>query len=216
MGCCALFVCHSYRCQTRHTPKKKSYATYAFFDTRPTAKKKASPKSLVCKKKKRVAAGEIDAPAELGGFLVDDAFSPLPTNCAARTPKEVLDKLADGDFVPFDLLSQFKAKAQSGAAGREEAQLRHLSDEHRRTCETLQATEDALLSECQDFVHQKNLHTSTTECLQSPIGDLQVKVTKLVQTLDRKRAAAEGPGTVDTRIQQAAKTLLSLARKLPP
>ena len=162
------------------------------------------------------AAGEVDAPAELGGFLVDDAFSPLPINSAARTTEEVLDKLVDGDSVPIDLLSQFEAAVQPGAAGREEAQLRQLSDQHRRTCETLQATEDALLSARQDLVHQKKLHSSTTERLQSRIDDLQVQVTKLVHTLDRKRAAAEGPGAVDTRIQPAAKTLLSLARKLPP
>ena len=49
------------------------------------------------------------APPWLGGFLVDDAFSPLPTNSAARATKEVLDKLVDGDSVPIDLLSQFEA-----------------------------------------------------------------------------------------------------------
>ena len=162
------------------------------------------------------AAGEVDTHAGLGGFLVDDAFSPLPTNSAARTTKEVPDKLVDGDCVPIDPLPQFEAAVQPGATGKEEAQLRQLSDQHGRTCETLQATEDALLSARQDLVHQKKLHSSTTERLQSRIDDLQVWVTNLVQTLDRKRAAAEGPGAVDTRIQPAVKTLLSLARKLPP
>ena len=144
-------------------------------------------------------AGEVDTPAGLGGFLVDDAFSPLPTNSAARTTKEVLDKLVDGDSVPIDLPSQFEAAVRPGAAGKEEAQLRQLSYQHRRTCEILQAREDAQLSARQDLLHQKKLHSSTTERLQSRIDGLQVQVTKLVQTLDRKRAAAEGPWAVDTR-----------------
>ena len=50
-------------------------------------------------------AGDVAALAELGGFLVDDAFFPPPTNSATRTTKEVLDKLVDGDPVPIDLLS---------------------------------------------------------------------------------------------------------------
>ena len=54
------------------------------------------------------------APAELSGFLVDDALSPPPASSAARTTKEVLDKLADGDFVPMDLLSQFEARSARG------------------------------------------------------------------------------------------------------
>ena len=162
------------------------------------------------------AAGEVDALRELGGFLVDDAFSPLPTNSAALTTKEVLDKLVDGDSVPIDVMSQFSAAIQPWAARREVARLRRLFDQHRRTCETLQATEDALLSAGQDLVHQKKLHGSTTERLQCHIHDLQVQVTKLVQTPDRKHAAAEGPGAVDTRIQSVAKTLLSLAQSPPP
>ena len=161
-------------------------------------------------------AGEVAVPAELGEFLVDDAFSPPPANSAARTTKEVPDKLVDGDCVPIDLLSQFEAVVQPGVVEKEDAQLRKLSEQHRRTCDTLQATEDALLSARQDLVHQKKLHSATTERLQSRIDDLQVQVTKLVQTLDRKSTAAEGTGAVDTHIQPAATTLLSLARKLPP
>ena len=68
----------------------------------------------------------------------------------------------------------------------------------------------------QDLVHQRKMHDAATERLQSRIDDLQVQVTKLVQTLDRNRTATEGAGTVDTRIQPVAKSLLSLARKLPP
>ena len=161
------------------------------------------------------AAGEVDTRAGLGGFLVDHAFSPLPTNPAARTTKEVLDKLVNEDSLPIDLLSQFEAAVQPGAVEKEDAQLRKLS-EQRRMCGTLQATEDALLSARQDLVHQKKMHNNTTERLQSRIDDLQVQVTKLVQTLDCKRATAEGTGAVDTRIQPAAKTLLSLARNPPP
>ena len=59
-----------------------------------------------------IAAGEVDTPAELGGFLVDDAFSPLPTNSAACTTKEVLNKLVDGNCVAIDQLSQFQAAVQ--------------------------------------------------------------------------------------------------------
>ena len=103
-----------------------------------------------------------------------------------------------------------------GATEKEDGQLRKLSDQHPRVCETLQATEDALLLARQDLVHRKQLHNSTTEHLQSHIDDLQLQVTKLVQTLYRKRPTAEGPGAVDTRIQPAAKTLLSLARTPPP
>ena len=162
------------------------------------------------------AAREIDTPAGLGGFLVDDAFSPTPTNSAARATKEVLKKSVDGDSVPIYLLSHFGAAVQPRAAGKEETQLRQLCEMHRGTCETSQATEDALLSARQHFVHYKKLHSSTTEHLQSRIDDLQVEVTKFVQTLDRKRAAAEGPGNVDTRSKPAVKPLLSLACKLPP
>ena len=84
-------------------------------------------------------------------------------------------------------MSQFEAAVQPGAVGKEDAKLRQLSDQHRRTCETLQATENALLSARQDLEHQKKLHSSTTERLQSRFDDLQVQVTKLVQALDRKR-----------------------------
>ena len=42
------------------------------------------------------------------------------------------------------------------------------------------------------------------------------QVARLVQTLDRKRTADPDLGAVDTRIQPAAKAVLSLARKLPP
>ena len=50
-------------------------------------------------------ARDVATPAELGGVLVDDALSPPPTSSAARTTKEVQDKLVDGDSVPIDLLS---------------------------------------------------------------------------------------------------------------
>ena len=80
---------------------------------------------------------KVGTPAERGGFLVDDAFSPLPTDSAARTTKEVLDQLVDGDSVPIDLLSQFEAAVQPRAAEEEGAQLRKLSHQRRPTCETL-------------------------------------------------------------------------------
>ena len=86
----------------------------------------------------------LPAPAELGGFLVDDAPSPPPTSSAARTTKEVLDKLVDGDSVPIDLVSQFEAAVRPRPIAQGDAQLRKLSEQHRRTCDTLQAKEDAL------------------------------------------------------------------------
>ena len=55
------------------------------------------------------AAGGVEAPTELGGFLVDDAFSPPAAHSTVRTTREVLDKLVDGESVPIDLLSQFEA-----------------------------------------------------------------------------------------------------------
>ena len=154
--------------------------------------------------------------AELGVFLVDDALSPPTASSAARTTREVPDKLVDGDSVPIDLLSQFEAAVRPGPVAQDDAQLRKLTQQQRQTCDTLQAMEDALCSACQDLVHQRKLHDAATERLQSRIDDVQVQVTKLVQTLDRKRTTTEGAGAVDTRIQPAAKTLLSLARKLPP
>ena len=60
------------------------------------------------------------------------------------------------------------------------------------------------------------MHNAATERLQPRIDDLQVKVTKLVQALDRNRTATKEAGTVDKRIQPAAKTPLSLTRNLPP
>ena len=66
------------------------------------------------------AAGEVDTFAELGGFLVDNAFTPLPPNSAVRTTKEVLENLVDGDSVPIDLLLQFEAAVQLRAAGKED------------------------------------------------------------------------------------------------
>ena len=45
---------------------------------------------------------------------------------------------------------------------------------------------------------------------------LTIFTSKLVQTLDHKGTTAEGTGAADMCIQPAAKTVLSLARKLPP
>ena len=146
------------------------------------------------------AAGEIDTPAELGKFLVANAFSPLPTNRVAHTTKEVLDKLVDGEYVPIDVLSQFEVAVQPGAVEKEDAELRKLSDQHCRMRETLQATEDALFSAREDLVHQKKLQSSTPVHLQSRIDDVQVQVTKLLQTVYSKPATAEGPGALDTRM----------------
>ena len=56
------------------------------------------------------AAGGVEAPTELGGFLVDDACSPPPA------------RLVDGDSVPFDQLSQFEAAIRLGAPRKEDAQ----------------------------------------------------------------------------------------------
>ena len=85
-----------------------------------------------------------------------------------------------------------------------------------KICEKLQAIEDTLHSARLDPSHQKKLHGVATRRLQARIDDLQVQATRLVKTLDCKRAADAAPGAVDTCIQPAAKAWLSLARKLPP
>ena len=90
---------------------------------------------------------------------------PLPPPSAtstARTTKEVLDKLVDGDSVPIDLLSQFEVTVPPVTPGRNDAQLRQMTDRHRQTCETLQVTEDALLSARRDLAHQKKMHDDAT------------------------------------------------------
>ena len=51
---------------------------------------------------------------ELGGFLVDDSFSPPPASSTVRTTRELRDNLVDGDSVPIYLLSQFEAAIQPG------------------------------------------------------------------------------------------------------
>ena len=107
----------------------------------------------------------------LGGFLTDDASSPPSAAFAARTTKVVLDKLVDGDSVPIDLFSQFEAAVPPATPGRNDAQLRQMTDRHRQTCETMQATEDVLLSACRDLAHQKKMHGDATRQLQD---DLQV------------------------------------------
>ena len=128
----------------------------------------------------------------------------------------------NGDSVPIDVLSELEAAVRPGPAIQDDGQLRKLTEQHRQTCDTLQGTEDALRSGRQDLVHQRKMHDAATERPQSHIDDLQVQVTKLVQTLDRNRTATEGAGTVDTRIQTAAKTrfspvanFLPQARKFP-
>ena len=111
-----------------------------------------------------IATGDVATPVELGGLLVDDAFSPPP----APTTKEVRDKLVDGDTVPIDVLSQFEAVVQPGSVAQADAQLRKLSEQHRRRYDTVQATEDALLSARQNPVHQRKLYSAATELLQPP------------------------------------------------
>ena len=64
----------------------------------------------------------------------------------------------------------------------DDGQLRKLTEQQRQTCDTLQATEDALRSARQDLVHQRKMHDAATEHPQSRIDNLQVQVTKLVQT----------------------------------
>ena len=77
------------------------------------------------------AAGEAATPAALGGFLVDDALSPLRTSSAARTTKEVLDKLVHGNSVPIEVLLQFEAAVRPGPAAPDDGQLRKLTEQDR-------------------------------------------------------------------------------------
>ena len=91
--------------------------------------------------------------------------------------------------MPIDLLLQFEAAVPPVTPGKSDAQLCHMTDRHRQACETLQATKDALLSARRDLAHQKKLHEDAAGRPQTRIDDLQVQVTRLVKTLDRKRAA---------------------------
>ena len=134
------------------------------------------------------AAGGSDAPTHgsgaftaLGGYL----FPPPSASSTARTTKGVLDKLVDGDSVPMDLLSQFEAVVPPVTPRKSDAQLRRMTDRHRRTCETLQATEDALLSAHRDLTHQKKPHEDAAGQLQAGIDNLQVQVTRLVKAHPR-------------------------------
>ena len=83
------------------------------------------------------AAVGVEAPMELGVFMVVDAFFPPPVSSTVRTTREVLNKLVAGDSVPIDLLSQFEAAVRPGAPRKEDPQLRELWDQHLGTCETL-------------------------------------------------------------------------------
>ena len=166
-------------------------------------------------------AGGSDMPAHgcgtsmvLSGFLTDDAPPPPSASSTARTTKEVLDKLVDGDSLPIDLLSQFEAAVLPATPRGNDAKLRQMTDRHRQICETVQATEDALQSALRDLAHQKKIHEDAAGRLQARIDDLQALVTRLVKTLDRKRGTDIDPGAVDTRIRP--KALLSLSRKPPP
>ena len=125
------------------------------------------------------AAGEAATPTDLGGSLVDDALSPPPAGLTDGTTKEFMDKLLDGDSVPIDLLSQLEAAVRPKPVAPDDGQLQKVTEQHRQTCDTLQATEDALRSARQDLVHQRKMHNAATERLQSRIDDLQVQVTKM-------------------------------------
>ena len=67
-----------------------------------------------------------------------------------------------------------------------------------------------------NLIRQGKMHDATTERLQPPNDDLQVQIAKLMHALECNRTATEGAAAVDTHIQPAVKTLLSLARKLRP
>ena len=153
----------------------------------------------------------------LGGFMTDHAPPPPPSaSFAARTTKGVLDRLMDGDLVCINSLSHFEAVVPPVTHGGNDTKLRQMTDPHRQTCQTFQAIEDALHSARRDMAHPKKHHEDAAGRLQARIGDLQVQVTRLVKTLDRKRDADIDSGAVVTHTQPAAKALLILARKLPP
>ena len=90
----------------------------------------------------------------------------------------------DGYSVPIDLSLQFEAAVPPVTPGKSDAQLRQMTDRHRQACETLQATEDPLLSARRDLTHHKKLHEDAAGRLQARIDDLQVQVTRLVKTLE--------------------------------
>ena len=84
--------------------------------------------------------------------------------------------------------------------GKNDAQLRQMTGRHRRLCETLQATEDMLLSAGWDLAHPKKLHEDAVGRLQARIDDLLVQVTRLMKTLDRKLAAYADLAAIDTPV----------------
>ena len=133
-----------------------------------------------------------------------------------RTTREVLDKLVDGDSVPIDLLSLFEAVIQPGAPGREDTQLSQLSDQHRRTCRPNKRLRMRCSQRARTWSTKRGYIAVPLSMCSLGLMTCKSRFPKLVQTLDGKRISEAGPGAVNTRIQPAAKTLLSLARKHPP
>ena len=66
------------------------------------------------------------------------------------------------------------------------------------------------------MAHQRKMHAAATERPQSRIDELQVQVTKLVQTVDCNRTATEGAGTVETRISRLRRPCSLLLANFPP
>ena len=109
----------------------------------------------------------------LGGFIPDDSPTPPATGSTARSTKEALEKLAHGDSLPIDVLSQFEAAVPVTPFGIDDVQWRRLKEDHRQLCEKLQVLEEALQSADRDLAHQKRMHGAVTGCLQARYEDLQ-------------------------------------------
>ena len=134
------------------------------------------------------------SPTDVAEFLVDDALSPPPASSVARTTKEVLEKLVDGDSAALDLLSRFQAAVRPKPAVPDDGQVRKLTEQYRQTCDTLQATEDALRSARQNLVRQRKMHGAATEHLQPALTTCKSKSPswcrpRFATTLQRKEGA---------------------------
>ena len=81
-----------------------------------------------------VTAANPGPKAMLGGFLPDDGPTPPVTGLAASSYTEVLEKVADNDFVQTYLVLQLQAAAPMDGSRGVDAQLCRVIEDHRQMC----------------------------------------------------------------------------------
>ena len=129
----------------------------------------------------------------LGGFLPEPDSTTVPPGSTARSSRDILDKLAADESVPIDLLSQFEVASPEAPPALTHSEVTHLREQYGHVCETLPDTENALRLSKEEVTHQKTIHTTEVDTLQSQVDDLQVQVTKSVTTLGHKRSFNRRP-----------------------